>query len=79
MLVDRCGFSVRPSRRRQGYAARALALALAEAAALGLDRVLLTCDDTNAASAAVTTRCGGVLDGVHVDQDGRRTRRYWIA
>ena len=35
------GFSVRPSRRRQGHARRALALALIEAKGLGLDRVLL--------------------------------------
>jgi predicted acetyltransferase len=34
------GYSVRPSRRRQGHAGRALALALDRARELGLDRVL---------------------------------------
>jgi predicted acetyltransferase len=68
------GFSVRPSRRRQGYAAKALALALPEAAALGLDRVLLTCDEDNTASARTIETNGGVYE------DSRKgKRRYWIA
>lgn len=67
------GFSVRPARRRQGCAARALALALPEAAALGLDRVLLTCDEDNAGSA----RTIEVNGGVHEDSRNGK-RRYWI-
>ncbi|ABL83784.1 MULTISPECIES: GNAT family N-acetyltransferase [unclassified Nocardioides] len=68
------GYSVRPSRRRQGHASRALVLALDRAAALGLDRVLLTVDEDNAGSRAVIERAGGVYE------DSRRgKRRYWIA
>src|SRR3954451_17345411 len=36
------GYSVRPSRRREGNASRALALSLPASAALGIDRVLVT-------------------------------------
>jgi predicted acetyltransferase len=67
------GFSVRPTRRREGHATRALALALPRAAALGLDRVLVTCDDDNEGSRLTIERNGGVY------QDTRKAkRRYWI-
>jgi predicted acetyltransferase len=67
------GYSVRPSRRRQGHAGRALLLALDRARELGLDRVLLTCDEDNVASRR-TIEAGG---GVHEDTRGGR-HRLWI-
>ena len=67
------GYSVRPSYRRRGHAARALTLGLRRAAELGLDRVLLTCDEDNVASARVIEANGGVLEDV---RDG--VRRYWV-
>lgn len=67
------GYSVRPSRRREGHASRALALALDEARRLGLGRVLVTCDDDNLASARTIETNGGVLEDVR-----RAKRRYWI-
>jgi predicted acetyltransferase len=67
------GYSVRPSRRREGHAVRALVLALAESAALGLDRVLVTCDEDNDGSRRVIERAGGVMEDV---RQGKR--RYWI-
>jgi predicted acetyltransferase len=67
------GFSVRPSRRREGHASRAVALALPRAAELGLERVLLTCDEDNEASRRTIERNGGVYE------DSRKgKRRYWI-
>ena len=68
------GYSIRPSRRRQGHAARALALGLEEARALGLDRVLVTADETNAPSWRTIEANGGVLEDVR-----KGKRRYWIA
>ena len=67
------GFSVRPSRRRQGHARRALALALTEAKALGLDRVLLTCDEDNDGSRLTIERNGGIYEDTR-----KGKRRYWI-
>lgn len=67
------GYSVRPSRRRQGYASRALVLALDHAAALGLDRVLLTTDEDNVGSQGVILSAGGAYEDT---RNGKR--RYWI-
>ncbi|MET8507742.1 GNAT family N-acetyltransferase [Streptomyces sp. NPDC004787] len=71
------GYSVRPSARRRGLARRALRTVLGEARALGLDRVLITCDDTNIASARTIESNGGVLEDVRETERGRK-RRYWI-
>lgn len=67
------GFSVRPSQRRRGHASRALALALPRAAELGLDRVLLTCDDDNVGSRLTIEHNGGAYEDT---RQGKR--RYWI-
>jgi predicted acetyltransferase len=67
------GYSVRPSRRGRGHASRALALGVRRAAELGLDRVLLTCDEPNLASARTIERNGGVYEDT---RNGKR--RYWI-
>ncbi|MFE6734414.1 GNAT family N-acetyltransferase [Microbacterium sp. NPDC057650] len=67
------GYSIRPSRRREGHAARALHDALGEASALDLKRVLITCDEDNAGSARTIERNGGVYE----DTRGVK-RRYWV-
>ena len=68
------GYSVRPSRRGEGHASRALALAVRRSAELDLDRVLVTCDVPNRASARTIERNGGVQEDV---RNGKR--RYWIS
>ena len=68
------GYSIRPAYRRQGHGSRALGLALPRARALGLDKVLLTCDEQNVGSARTIESQGGVFENVI---DGKR--RYWIA
>ncbi|MFD7977363.1 GNAT family N-acetyltransferase [Streptomyces sp. NPDC059071] len=71
------GYNVRPSARRRGIATWALGAVLPEARALGLTRALLTCDDTNIASARTIERNGGVLEDVRETEVGTK-RRYWI-
>ena len=46
----------------------------------GLSRVLVTCDDTNVASARIIESNGGILENT-LQIEGRliATRRYWIA
>ncbi|MGN6162199.1 MAG: GNAT family N-acetyltransferase [Marmoricola sp.] len=67
------GYSIRPSRRGEGHASRALGLALHRCRALGIDRVLVACDDDNEPSARTIERNGGVMEDI---RDG--VRRYWI-
>jgi predicted acetyltransferase len=67
------GYSVRPSARRRGYASAALAEALGISHGLGIDPVLVTCDETNVGSRAVIERGGGVYEDSRVGK-----RRYWI-
>jgi predicted acetyltransferase len=71
------GYGIRPSARRQGHATWALAAVLPRAGALGLGRVLVTCEDSNIGSARTIENCGGVLKDVRETELGR-TRRYWI-
>lgn len=47
------GYNIRPSQRGQGHATSALGIGLKRAKALGLDQVLITCDDDNLASARI--------------------------
>ena len=74
------GYAVAPPFRRRGHATEILRQSVQRLRGLGVDRVLVTCDDTNAASAATIERCGGVLEDVRVPADGGvPKRRYWIA
>jgi len=72
------GFGVRPQHRRRGFATEMLRQSLVIARAAGVDRVLVTCDEDNAASATVIERLGGSLEDVRRDPAGVRKRRYWI-
>jgi predicted acetyltransferase len=67
------GYDVRRSRRREGHATRMLAAVLVEAAGLGIDPVLLTCEAENTGSRRVIETNGGVLE----DQRGPKLR-YWV-
>ena len=74
------GYGVRYSEWNKGYGTRMLALALERAKALGLSRVLITCNDDNLASARVMEKNGFTLgDKIPVTRDGQvfLTRRYW--
>jgi predicted acetyltransferase len=72
------GFGVVASCRRRGYATAMLRQSFPLARDLGIDRLLVTCDETNLASRAVIERCGGILEDTRPRDDGI-TRRYWIA
>jgi len=71
------GYGVRPSARGRGVASWALGQVLERARARGMDRVLVTCDDDNVASAKVIERNGGVLEDIRDTWLGK-SRRYWI-
>lgn len=72
------GYGVRPAHRRRGYATEMLRQGMVVARSLGVDRVLITCDDDNLGSSTVIESCGGKLETVATSDTGRRYRRYWI-
>ncbi|MGN6415712.1 GNAT family N-acetyltransferase [Flexivirga sp.] len=72
------GYGVRPSARRQGVATAALKLSLEQARSLGLQRLLVTCQQDNTGSARTIERNGGVLEDVRETPDHGTIRRYWV-
>lgn len=72
-LGGHIGYSVRPSRRQEGHAGRALVLSLTESRRLGLERVLVTCDHDNVPSRLTIERAGGSFEDRRAEK-----LRYWF-
>jgi predicted acetyltransferase len=73
------GYEIRPSKRRQGYGTILLRMGLELARKRGLQRVLLTCDETNLGSRKVIENNGGQLENsVEVEGQTVLKMRYWI-
>jgi predicted acetyltransferase len=74
------GYVVVPQFRRQGYATAILRLAVGIARdRLGLERVLVTCDDDNIGSIRTIEKNRGILEDVVTGPDLEKPkRRYWI-
>ncbi len=73
------GYKIRLSRRRQGYGTLILRCGLEQAKTLGLERVLLTCDEDNLGSRKVIEANAGALENIiQVDGWPKRVCRYWI-
>ena len=64
-----------------GVGTKMLAKALKKAREIGLDRVLITCDNDNFGSAKVIEKNGGVFENIVdniIDEKPIKTKRYWI-
>ena len=73
------GYSVRPSERRKGYAAKMLADALPFCREIGLDKVMVTCIDTNEGSRKTILNNGGVYEYTILEPtENVNIERYWI-
>lgn len=72
-----CGYSVRPSERKKGYATEMLRLDILKAKELGIHKMLVTCDEGNVASEKTIIANGGVYENT-IDVDGDKMKRYWI-
>ena len=75
------GYGVAPAHRRRGYGSALLRAALPLAARLGIERLLLTCDEDNAGSIRIIEANGGLFERLTA-MDLQRVpvpmRRYWI-
>lgn len=75
------GYDTRPSARRQGHATAMLCAALPLTHDLGIDPVLITCDEDNLGSRRVIEANGGVLEDVRPvagSPHAPAKRRYWV-
>lgn len=84
------GYSIRPSKRQQGWGKKILALTLNNARELGLKRVLVTCDSDNIGSRKIIEHNGGQFESAigmtrsTFRTEGRKAGgapeklRYWI-
>lgn len=71
------GYAIRVSARGRGYGTKILEFALPKAKALGIQRALLTCDESNVASRKIIEKNGGVYENSVAGENGPK-RRYWI-
>lgn len=74
------GYGVLPGFRRRGFAREMLSQSLVFAKNRGLEKVLLTCDDTNQGSIKTIETNGGILENIIPPQNpgSPAKRRYWI-
>ena len=74
------GYAVVPWKQRRGYATVALGMMLPVARAVGLKRVLVTCDATNEASRKVILANGGAFSGIQQPKEMSQPAKllFWI-
>ena len=73
------GYSVRPSERKKGYAKTMLKMALLFCNSIGLDKVLITCDEDNEGSERTIRANGGEFESIIFDpNEGINLKRFWV-
>lgn len=72
------GYGIRPSERKKGYATKLLSLSLEKAKELGIQKVLVVCDESNTGSEKTILNNGGIRDADFIEEDGNVVRRFWI-
>lgn len=79
-LGGHIGYAVAPKFRKNGYATEILKQSMNFCSdVLGLDKVLVTCDDDNVASIKTIENNGGELENkIQMPDKSVKTRRYWI-
>jgi predicted acetyltransferase len=74
------GYDIRPTERNKGYGKNILELVLPKVKQLGIDKVLVTCNETNTASKKIIEANGGVFENALDMVEGKPKKlRYWIA
>ena len=71
------GDGIRPSERRKGYVTEMIGLALQKCREMGIDRVMMSCNDDNIGSRKSIISNGGVFERTAIE-DGDLIEIYWI-
>lgn len=72
------GYGICPSERKKGYGSEQLSLVLLKAKELNIQRVMISCDRDNIASARVALKNGGKLEWEGIDEEDGLIQIYWI-
>jgi predicted acetyltransferase len=72
------GYLIRPSKRKMGYGTTILKLGLEKAKELGINKILVTCDETNIASRKIIEKNGGIFENKLLQTEGPAKLRFWI-
>ena len=73
------GYYIRPAKRKMGYGTVILKLALQEAKKLGIEKAMVTCNETNVGSRKIIEANGGIFDHENVDQETEiQILRFWV-
>lgn len=73
------GYSVRPCERGKGYAKRMLEMALPHCKKIGIDKVLITCIESNIASEKTILANNGAYESTVYEPDIKENlKRFWI-
>ncbi len=67
-IAGHIGYGIRPSERRKGLAKIQLYLALKEAYKVNLNKVMISCEETNIASEKTILALGGILERIEYDE-----------
>ena len=73
------GYSVRPTERCKGYAKEMLKMVLPFCKEIGLDKILISCSDSNIGSEKTIIANGGVYESTVLEPNSNRfLKRFWI-
>ncbi len=73
------GGAIRPSERNKGYSTKMIKLGVKKAKKFGIEKVLISCLDTNFASARSIEKAGGVYEKTFIDEKEKaQYKRFWI-
>lgn len=73
------GYGIRPSQRNKGYGKEILKLGLIKCKELNINKVLVTCLESNIASNKIIISCGGKFENkIFLDAENDYMNRYWI-
>lgn len=73
------GYAVKPSRQGQGLATQMLRQSMDIARGMGMEKLLLVCDEDNIASEKVILKVGGQYEDTRYDaEEAVNVKRYWL-
>ncbi|MBC6002632.1 GNAT family N-acetyltransferase [Paeniclostridium sp. NSJ-45] len=76
--VGHIGCYVCPSQRKKGIGTKMLEQVIGFCKDINLDRILITCDESNIGSNKIILNNGGVLESKEIDSNGVEFNRYWL-